>query len=130
VARSNPARIGIAISILILAVYLVSPKGVGLCPIPPGSLGTCTAVSSTVGKTSFSCSGGAGVSCSAPLLSYPYILLPFVIVVAAASFIAFLLSWSKGKTHGVATVNRSDEVVRIFTGAPSAHNIRDTTQIG
>jgi hypothetical protein len=88
---ATSAKIGIAVSVLILAVYLVSPKGVGLCSIPPGSLGTCSAVSSTVGNTTFTCSLAPTVSCSASLFSFPYVLLPLGIVVGAASAFAYLL---------------------------------------
>jgi hypothetical protein len=89
--EANSARIGIATFIVFLAVYLVSPHGAGICSIPPGSLGTCTAVSSTPGKTTLSCSEATGVSCSESIFSYPYVLLPLGIVAGAASALAYLL---------------------------------------
>jgi len=89
--EANSAMIGIATFILFLAVYLVSPKVEVSCPIAPGSLGTCTAVSSTVGKTAFSCSEATGASCSESIFSFPYALLPLGIIVGAASALAYLL---------------------------------------
>jgi hypothetical protein len=93
---ANSGMIGIATFILFLVAYLASPgRGAISCPIPAGSLGTCTPVNSTTGKTTFTCSEATGVSCSTPLSSFPYVLIPLGMVVSAALALGYLRIGSK-----------------------------------
>jgi hypothetical protein len=93
---ANSAMLGISTFTLFLVVYLVSPKVAVDCPgPPPDSRGTCAPVNSTIGKTTFTCSGAPTISCSASPFSFPSVLLPLGIVVSVATAMTYLLIGSK-----------------------------------